>query len=85
MTNTGNFTVNYFQSKENALQAFCKLTHTIDLERLKPKKATKLFNALVSPILTYGSEVWGPYFKQNFETWEKSAIEKDHLRFCKYF
>ena len=27
--------------------------------KLSPKIATQLFNAVVEPILTYGSEIWG--------------------------
>ena len=44
-----------------------------------------IFDTLISPILTYGSEVWGVYLKQDFNKFEKSPTEKVHLRFCKYY
>ena len=50
----------------------------------------KLFNALISPILRYGSEVWAPFqFKKlnenNFyDLCEKVPIEKINNSFCKY-
>ena len=40
---------------------------------------------MVFPILAYGSEVWGPYLKFDFQNWDKSECEKVHLRFCKMF
>ena len=52
---------------------------------LKPNQANTLFDSLISPILTYGCEVWGGYQKQDFTKWDKSQTEKVHLRFCKYY
>ena len=52
---------------------------------MKANIANKIFNSLILPILTYGSEVWGVYSNWNFDKWDKSPIEKVHLRFCKYF
>ena len=37
---------------------------------------------MISPILTYNSEVWGVYIKLDFKTWESTQIEKTHLNFC---
>ena len=85
LSSTGNFTTNQTQSKEKALHAFYNLTRIIDLKRLKPKHANKLFETLIVPILSYECEVWGAYLKQTFQNWEKSPIEKVHLRFCKYY
>ena len=31
---------------------------------------------MISPILTYNSEVWGAYVKSDFKSWDSSAIEK---------
>ena len=42
---------------------------------LTPRYKLELFDKLISPILNYGSEVWG--FKQS------NAIERVHLQFCK--
>ena len=38
---------------------------------------------MISPILTYNSEIWSVYAKPDFKTWEGSQIEKAHLQFCK--
>ena len=69
-------------ASEKALHAFYNLTRIIDLKRLKPKHANKLFETLIVPILSYGCEVWGAYLKQTFQNWEKSPIDKVHLRFA---
>lgn len=52
--------------------------------------ALKLFSTLIVPILTYGSEVWGPYFlkglkKDNFlNLCDNLPAEKILIRFSKY-
>ena len=38
---------------------------------------------MISPILTYNSEIWSVYAKPDFKTGEGSQIEKAHLQFCK--
>ena len=38
---------------------------------------------MISPILTYNSEIWGVYAKPDFKTWDGSQIENAHLQFCK--
>ena len=40
---------------------------------------------MISPILTYNSEVWGAFAKSDFKSWDSSAIEKTHLQFCKRY
>ena len=40
---------------------------------------------MISPILTYNSEVWGAFVKSDFKSWDSSAIEKIHLQFCKRY
>ena len=40
---------------------------------------------MISPILTYNSEVWGAFAKLDFKSWDSSAIEKTHLQFCKRY
>lgn len=42
---------------------------------LKPSHVLDLFDKLISPILNYGSEVWGFY--------DAKAIETVHMQFCK--
>ena len=40
---------------------------------------------MISPILTYNSEVWDAFVKSDFKYWDSSAIEKTHLQFCKRY
>ena len=40
---------------------------------------------MISPILTYNSEVWGTFVKSDFKSWGNSPIEKTHLQFCKRY
>jgi len=85
LSSTGNFSAHQIQSRGKALNAFFNINRTVDFIKLKPQQANQLFNSMISPILTYASEVWGVYQKHDFEKWEKSPIEKVHLRFCKYY
>ena len=45
----------------------------------------KVFDGIVSPILLYNSEVWGAYAFKGFSKWDKTPIEKSHLKFCKTY
>ncbi len=46
---------------------------------------SRLFDHLVKPILTYGSEIWAWNFYGNHPVFKDiKEIEKVHLRFCKY-
>mgnify|MGYP001792873606 CR=1 FL=1 len=85
MSNTGNFLGHLTQTREKAMHAFYKINRTVDFKKPKPKQANKLFNSLISPILTYACDVWGVYQKQCYKKWETSPIEKMHLHFCKYY
>jgi len=40
---------------------------------------------MISPILTYNSEVWGALAKSDFKSWDSSAIEETHLQFCERY
>ena len=40
---------------------------------------------MISPILTYNTEVWGAYAKSDLKSWDSSQIEKTHLQFCKRY
>ena len=59
------------------------LNSKIKLSKLPTKLALKLFSTLISPILLYGSEVWGPFIDFDFEKWDKSKIEQVHTQFVK--
>ncbi len=58
-------TLNILSSKAN--RALLALNSRFEIKHLPVKIAPKLFDSTISPILLYGSEVWGPYlnFKQN--------------------
>ena len=40
---------------------------------------------MISPMVTYNSEIWGFYTKPEFEAWDSSHIQKTHLQFCKRY
>lgn len=44
---------------------------------------TKLFDALVKPVLLYGCEIWGPELLSYKTDFDKSTIEQTHIKFCK--
>ena len=85
ISSTGNLQNHRSITKEKAIHALFKVSKTREFKKLKPKQEEKLFDTLISPILTYGCEVWGVYLKQNFASWDKELTEKVHLRFCKYY
>lgn len=85
LSSTGNFTNHLNLSREKSLHALFKLVKSVDFKSLKPSVANKLFDSLISPILTYGCEAWGSYQKHDFTKWDKCPTEKVHLRFCKYY
>ena len=41
--------------------------------------------SIISPILTYNSEVWGAYVKSDLKSWDSSQVEKTHFQFCKRY
>ena len=44
--------------------------------------ACKIFDTMISPILTYNSEVWGLSIKSDFKYSDTSPTEKGRLQFC---
>ena len=85
ISSSENLTVAQKVLAEKALNAIFKIRKHIDFSRLPLRSARQIFETAIKPILTYGSEVWGAYVKQDFEKWDKTPIEKTHLRFCKMF
>ena len=59
-----------------ALNAYNNLLYIFDRLPCDIKMKLSLFDKLVVPILTYGSEIWGIY--------EFKEVEKIHMKFCKY-
>ena len=85
ISSTGNFTISLNHLREKALHALFSLRRHVYFSSLKPSLASKIFDTMISPILTYNSEVWGVYTKSDFKPWENSPIEKTHLQFCKRY
>ena len=82
---SGNFTVRLDHLKEKALHALFSLRRHTYFCKLKPSLACKIFDTMISPILTYNSEIWGVYAKPEFKAWDSSQIEKKHLQCCKRY
>ena len=85
MSSSGNLSVSREHLKEKALHALFSLRRHTNLSKLKAALACKIFDTMISPILTYNSEIWGVYAKPDFKTWDGSQIEKAHLQFCKRY
>ena len=66
-----------------AQRAVYALNNRFPIKRLPIKAALKLFDSVVTPILLYGSEIWGTYNYLSFEKWDKCDMERVHLNFCK--
>ena len=75
-TSFGNFTLLLQHLRQKAVHALFSLRWHTDLNGLKPSLACKIFYAMISPILTYNSEVWGAFVTQLL-----SPVT--HLQFCK--
>ena len=76
ISSSGNFTVTLDHLKEKALHALFSPRRHTDFSKLKPSLACKIFDMMISPILTYNSEIWGVYTKSEFKAWDNSQIEK---------
>ena len=87
-SSSGNFNLAMENLYEKARKALFKLKQY----NLKDdvKTAFKLFNALILPILRYGSEVWAPFQLKGLNSnnflnlCDKVCIEKINNSFCKY-
>jgi len=56
----------------------------LDLDLANVKLKLKLFDSLIKPIVTYGSEIWISDFTQKQLKGDNLPFEKIHNRFCKY-
>ena len=66
-----------------ANRAIYAIKSKIKLSKLPMKLAIKIFKSQIIPILTYGSEVWGPYMNFDYLSWENSKIERTQTQFLK--
>ena len=85
MSSSGNFSVTREHLKEKAPDALFSLRRHMNLRKLKAAFACKIFDTMISPILTYNSEISGVHAKPDFKTWDGSQIEKAHFQFCKRY
>ena len=74
-------TLNHFKVK--ATRALYALRSKINFTNLPIKVALKLYDAIIKPILLYGSEVWEPFLNQDNIKWDQNDIERTYLRFLK--
>ena len=72
-------------SKKKLFMPIFSLRRHTNLSKLKTSLACKIFDTMISPFLTYNTEIWGVYAKPDFKTWDSSQIEKIHLQFCKRY
>ena len=56
------------------MQPFSSIRKYSTLNRLRPNTASQIFDTMIFPILSYNSELWGMYTKQDFKTWDRSPI-----------
>ena len=83
LTSNGKFTIGLQQLAEKALHALQSIRNQLDFHLVYPKFTIKIFDNIISPILFYNSEVWGAYLNSDFNKWDKSPVEKAHLRYFK--
>ena len=68
--------INFWKYIKRSLRAYHNLLYIFDKLDCKIKMKLELFDKMVTPILHYGSEVWGIYCIKE--------IDKLHIKFCKY-
>ena len=74
---SGKFKVAISELKKKALRAFFKLRSIVSRHNLTPNSLFKLFDALIAPILTYGSQVFFPETKFSELITNKCKTNKD--------
>ena len=84
ISSSGNFTLSLEHLRQKALYAFFGLRRHTDFNKLKPSLACKIFDSMISPILTYNSEVCGAFAKSDFKSWD-SSFTIYNLQFCKSY
>ena len=85
ISSNGNFSVSLEYLKDKAVLALFRLRKHANLSKLKPSLAFKIFEAMISPILSCNSEIWGVFVKHEFKAWDNTPTEKSHLKFCKRY
>ncbi len=86
-TPSGSFQSAMVKLKDKALKAYFKIRE--NLYNSSFKCSSTLFRTLIQPIISYGSEVWAPYFFKNINVdnlvniCDKPPGENVHIKFCK--
>ena len=93
---SGTFTLATDELRKKGLKAYFALKRMIDLTALSPKTVFKLFDALIVPVLSYGSSIWlqNSQFakallrhtdrKTKLRQMVSDPMEKMHLKFLKW-
>ena len=66
-----------------ANRALFALNSKYKMSKLPKRLAIKIFKSVITPILLYGSEVWGPFMDYNYQTWKSSKTERVQTQFIK--
>ena len=74
----GNFNLAIKDLKEKAHRAFYAIKHKLPI-----RIWLKMYNSIITPILLYGSEVWGPISNPEFKNWDNNPAEQFQLEFSK--
>ena len=94
ISSTGSFHYTKKNLHDKGAKALFPLVSTIKTFDLPPMLSLALFRQLISPILTYGCEIWGSYTQHQLRSMEldkcfiseyavDNEIENVHLKFCK--
>ena len=77
--------INVTGSFQNSLDMLSEnLNNKAKLKQIPVKTALRLFDAVVLPILTYGSEAWALHLTLDHDKWNKTTTEGTHLNFLKH-
>ena len=74
-------TLNNLSYKAN--RAIFAITSKLPFKKAPVRTLFKLFDSCIAPILTYGSEIWAPYFNHDWLEWDTTPIERVHTQFIK--
>ena len=64
-------------------RAMYALFSLLPMKLLSIKILLKIFDACITPIILYGSEVWAPYLNHDYSKWNSNLIERLHSQFKK--
>ena len=99
LTLSGSLTLNMDNLRKKGLRAFYSLRNLVDIQELSVNAILKLFDALILPVLSYGSQTWlyksaftSQVLNSNLENNPQEAlkkiatdpIERLHLKFLKW-